>query len=190
MTITALSPAPAKTIPVIAAEHDLAGGTLLTDAELIPVALPPELVPAGAFRSSEELIGQVLAAPLRRGETLTDVRVVGPALVASYGARVVAAPVRIADAATVALLRPGDVIDVLAAAAPEAGRESATAAAQLVASAVPVLALPRERTGAFDAGGAETGALVVIAASESAAARLASAAVTSRLSVVIRGPAQ
>ncbi len=52
---------------------------------------------------------------MRAGETITDVRLVGPALLAGYGDQLVAAPVRIADAGSAALLQPGDVIDVLAA---------------------------------------------------------------------------
>ena len=85
-------------------------------------------------------------------------------------------PVRLADPASAALLRPGDRVDVLAAATtPEAPLLAA-----VVAPAAPVLAVP-------PAGTDLEGALVVLAAPPSTAARLAATAVTSRLSVVVHG---
>ena len=63
------------------------------------------------FRS----VGSTLAGPVRRGEVLTDVRLLGPRLAeatAGPDARVV--PLRLSDAALLDLIRPGDVVDVLA----------------------------------------------------------------------------
>ena len=51
-----------------------------------------------------ELTGRVLAAPVRRGEPVTDVRVVGPGLWSQVPAGQVAAPVRLADLAVATLL--------------------------------------------------------------------------------------
>lgn len=190
-TISALTPAPPASVRVIAAAHDLAGGTSLGGDELTFVALPPGSVPDGALRERKQLEGRVLAAPVRRGETLTDLRLVGPALVTSYGQGIVATPVRIDDAATVSLLEPGDVIDVLAAAAPDAsGAGTAVGTARVVAAAVPVLAVPRQDRSAFSGSDSGSGALVVVATTDAAAARLATAAVASRLSMVIRPSGQ
>ena len=58
-------------------------------------------------------MGRTLAAPLREGEPVTDVRVVAEGLLAGYPS-LVAAPVRIADAGAVRLLRVGDRVDVVA----------------------------------------------------------------------------
>ncbi|MFI6339165.1 hypothetical protein [Streptomyces sp. NPDC050535] len=82
----------------------------------------------------------------------------------------VTAPVRIADAATVRLLRPGDRVDVIAA---DSGGD-----AQVVASGVRVTEVPR-----VDAD--ETGALVVLSVPRNTAARLAGASTTSRLAVTL-----
>jgi Flp pilus assembly protein CpaB len=63
------------------------------------------------------VLGRLVAGPVRRGEPLTDVRLLGPSLLAAVarGPDVVAVPVRFADAGAAALLRPGDRVDVLAA---------------------------------------------------------------------------
>ncbi len=61
-------------------------------------------------------MGATLAGPARRGEILTDARVLGSRLAglsAGPDARVV--PLHLADAAVLDLIRPGDVVDVLGA---------------------------------------------------------------------------
>jgi hypothetical protein len=82
----------------------------------------------------------------------------------------VTAPVRIADGATVRLLQPGDRVDVVAA--------DNGGAARVVAAGVRVTDVP-------DVGATETGALIVLSAPRSAAARLAGAGATSRLAVTL-----
>jgi pilus assembly protein CpaB len=93
--------------------------------------------------------------------------------------------VRIADAASVRLVQAGDVVDVLAAGAGADG--SATAEARLVAAGVPVVTIPPTGGSALGATDVGQGALVVVVTSSETAARLAAAAVTDRLSLVIRG---
>jgi hypothetical protein len=116
---------------------------------------------------------------------LTDVRLVGRSFLDSYGQSAVAAPVRIADAASVRLIQPGDIVDVLAAGA---GTDGSTAAgARLVAAAVPVVTIPSTGGSALGGPADGQGALVVVVTSADTAARLAAAAVTDRLSLVIHG---
>jgi Flp pilus assembly protein CpaB len=88
----------------------------------------------------------------------------------------VAAPVRLADSATVALLHAGDRVDVLAAPTSSDGPVSS---ATTVARALQVLAVPA--VGDADA----EGGLIVLAATPATAARLAAAAVGARLSVTV-----
>ncbi len=67
-------------------------------------------------RTSASVIGSTLAGPARRGEVLTDVRLLGRRLAESAAgpdARIV--PVHPADSALIDLVRPGDVVDVVAA---------------------------------------------------------------------------
>ncbi|MEV7319356.1 hypothetical protein [Streptomyces sp. NPDC093970] len=87
----------------------------------------------------------------------------------------VSAPVRIADAATVRLLRPGDRVDVVAAGDPARSGE-----AWVIARGVRVTELPQPVEGA-----AESGALVVLSVPRSAAARLVGASATARLAVTL-----
>jgi hypothetical protein len=86
---------------------------------------------------------------------------------------VVTAPVRIADAATVRLLRPGDRVDVIAAEDPSAG-----GAARVLARGVRVTKVP-------EPSGAESGALVVLSVPRATAARLVGASATARLAVTL-----
>jgi len=93
------------------------------------------------------------------------------------GDRLVSAPVRIADAATVRLLRPGDRVDVIAAANSPAGEDFP---AELVASGVRVAEVPPPRENSAD-----SGALIVLAVPRTTAVALAGAGATSRLAVTV-----
>ncbi|WP_190059870.1 hypothetical protein [Streptomyces echinoruber] len=93
-------------------------------------------------------------------------------------ARLVTAPVRIADAATVRLLRPGDRVDVIAAEDPATGGE-----ARVIARGARV-ARPPESLG-DTSGTAGGGALVALSVPRATAARLAGASATARLAVTL-----
>lgn len=171
--LSAVVPAAPPSSRVLTAAHDLAAGTVLAPGDLVAAALPADVTPDGALRDVSEVAGRLVAGPVRRGEPLTDVRLLGAGLLPA-GADV-AAPVRLAEPATGALVRAGDLVDVLAA-SPEGGTSAA-----VVARRLPVLSVPE----LGDAAG--EGALIVVAASGPVAARLAAAAVTGRLSVVVHG---
>ncbi|MFH8622646.1 hypothetical protein ACH4A8_12175 [Streptomyces vietnamensis] len=89
----------------------------------------------------------------------------------------VSAPVRIADAATVRLLRPGDRVDVIAAPNSPLGGEGE---ARVVATGARVAEVPRPGETRSDGG-----ALVVLSVPRSTAAVLAGAGVTSQLAVTV-----
>ncbi|MER6996898.1 hypothetical protein [Streptomyces sp. NPDC000410] len=91
----------------------------------------------------------------------------------------VSAPVRIADAETVRLLRPGDRVDVIAAADSPTG---AASDARVVATGARVAEVPRARETFPEAGG---GALIVLSVPRPVAAALAGAGTTSRLAVTL-----
>ncbi|MFF3414878.1 hypothetical protein ACFYW9_09275 [Streptomyces sp. NPDC002698] len=86
-------------------------------------------------------------------------------------AETVRAPVRIADGATVNLVRPGDRVDVVAA---DSGGE------------VRVIASGARVTGVPDIGTTGTGGLLVLSVPRATAVRLAGAGTTSRLAVTLR----
>lgn len=169
-----LAPSAGPVVRVVAAARDLAPGAPLTSQDLTTVALPESLAPDGSVLDVEAAVGRALTSAVRRGEPLTDVRLLGSGLLQTAG--LVAAPVRLADTATVSLLHAGDRVDVLAAAT---SSDAPPASAVTVARGVLVLAVP----GGEDANG--DGGLVVLAATPTTAARLAAAAVGARLSVTL-----
>jgi hypothetical protein len=154
------------------------------------------------FASGDSPVGQILAGPVRRGEPLTDRRFVGPSLLAGFGDDLVAAPVRLADPGVLAVVRPGDLVDVLAArpAGDPTLADSPTPSddasppglAAVVAAGVRVIAVPAGDTNVEDSLNAAStvvggdGALVILATTPQAAQRLAAAAVTSNLSAIVR----
>jgi hypothetical protein len=74
-------------------------------------------IPDGSQSDLRSVVGSTLAGPARRGEVLTDVRLLGRRLAESAAgpdARIV--PVHPADSALIDLVRTGDVVDVVAAA--------------------------------------------------------------------------
>jgi pilus assembly protein CpaB len=187
--LTALAPPPPPTVTVLAAARDLPGGESLAAGDVVAVTLPAQAVPDGALRPGDPAEGRPLAGPVRRGEPLTDVRLLGPSLLAGYGEGLVAVPVRLADADAARLLRAGDLIDVLAAETATAAAASATATVapvQVVAAGVRVVAVPPPGDDLAAGGVLGDGALVVLATRREVAAHLARAAVTARLSATIR----
>jgi Flp pilus assembly protein CpaB len=109
------SPATAGTTVVVAA-RDLSPGHVLVAEDLRAVQRESRTVPSGALTAGPDATGRSLAAPVRSGETLTDVRLLGPALAAAAtGVRgATSVPVRLTDGDIADLLHPGDAVDVLA----------------------------------------------------------------------------
>ena len=124
-------PPPPDVEAVLTAARDLPAGTTLGRDDLATVDYAAGTAPAGM---ADDAVGRILAAPVRAGEPLTDVRLVGAPLAAAYPGSV-AVPVRLPDAGMAALLRVGDRIDLVAA-DPQGAR------ARVVADRPPVVALP------------------------------------------------
>ena len=176
----ALAPPPPPGVRVVVAARDVAPGATLQPRDVRVVSRPAGSIPQGALRTASQATRRAVVSAVRRGEVLTDVRLVGPASLRGLAPGLVAAPVRVADAEAVALLAAGDHVDVLAATV-DGGAE-----ARLVAAGVRVLTVPRPASTGFGAALGD-GALLLLATSPPTAARLAAAAVTDRLSVVVRG---
>ncbi len=156
--------APPAEVPVLVAARDLPAGVVIAADDVRRVGFAPGSVPAGVAQNPA---GRTLAAPMRAGEPLTDVRLVGPALTDGYPG-LVAVPVRLPDPGMAGLLRVGDRVDLISA--DPQGRSAETVAAD-----VPVLALPDTPTEVGAAG--LTGRLVVVGAQPGEVARIADASV-------------
>ncbi|OCB46040.1 flagellar biosynthesis protein FlgA [Mycobacterium malmoense] len=105
---------------VVVADHDLRPGAALTPADVRLEKRLATTLPDGALADVSAVAGSTLTGPARRGEVLTDVRLLGSRLAdaaiaskAGPGARLV--PLRLADSALIDLVRVGDVVDVLTA---------------------------------------------------------------------------
>lgn len=174
-----LAPSPPDGQPVLLAARDLAAGTALTAGDLRTDSRPVDDLPSGTLSSAQTVIGRVLTSGVRRGEVLTDARIVGPGLTVGLPPGTVAIPVRIADRAVVPLVAPGDHVDVLVA--------TDAAEATLVARSAVVLARPSPGGGGLLGTSTGTGGgLLVLAASPDDASSLVSAAARGPLSLALR----
>ncbi|OBB86238.1 flagellar biosynthesis protein FlgA [Mycobacterium colombiense] len=131
---------------VVVADHDLRPGAALTPADVRLEKRLAATIPDGARADLGAVVGSTLAGPARRGEVLTDVRLLGSRLAESTagpGARIV--PLHLADGALIDLVRVGDVVDVLGAPA-NSGPENSRAAPKVLATdAVVVLVSAKEK---------------------------------------------
>jgi Flp pilus assembly protein CpaB len=183
--LVALRPPPVETATVVTAARDLPAGARVTASDVRLTEVARAMIPSGVLTDAAEVAGRTTAGPIRRGELLTDVRLVGARLLDGYGPGMVASPVRVADPAAAGLLQVGDRVDVLAA--PAAG--SSTEPARIVAAGVPVISVPKPATdglAGLDPAPLAEGALLVLATTPGVAADLATAAVSDRLSITLR----
>jgi Flp pilus assembly protein CpaB len=101
---------------IVVAARDLSPGLELVAADVRVETRSAATVPDGSRSSVDAVVGSTLAGPARRGEILTDVRLLGPRLAESAaGPNARTVPLHLADTALLDLIRPGDVVDVLAA---------------------------------------------------------------------------
>jgi Flp pilus assembly protein CpaB len=151
--IAGLRPDPAQErTDIVVAARDLAPGIELGSADVRVETRTATTVPDGAQTDLARVVGATLAGPARRGEALTDVRLLGPRLAESAAgpnARIV--PLHLDDTALLDLIRPGDVVDVLGAGT-DAG-VGAHAEPQVMATDAVVVLVSQRPTGAGSGGG-------------------------------------
>ena len=156
---------------VVVTAHDIASGTVLEGDDLRRATLPESAVPGHSTRRVDEVVGRTVAGPMRRGEVVTDRRVVRADRMSGFPAGTVLATVRLADADALSSLGVGDRVDVVAV-DPEGGTDT-----EVVARGVEIVTLPR---GDDTSGGVPVG----VATTQDAALRLAERALDARLSVL------
>src|SRR5919199_2782781 len=101
--------------PVVVAARGVARGTALSDADLGMRLLPAAFVPQGAFGSPDQAAGRTAIAPLVSGQVVLQAHLApgglsGIAALLPAGTRGVAVPAT----GAAALVRRGDLVDVLA----------------------------------------------------------------------------
>ncbi|HWF29340.1 MAG TPA: SAF domain-containing protein [Mycobacterium sp.] len=138
-------------VEVVVAARDLTPGIALTPDDVRIEKRLATTVPDGSQANLGAMVGATLASPTRRGEVLTDVRVLGSRLAESTagpGARIV--PLHLADSALIDLVRVGDVVDVLTAPATDAPTGTAAVTKVVATDAVVVLVSAKQKVQAAD----------------------------------------
>lgn len=164
---------------VVVTTRDLSPGSELTADDVRLENRAAASIPDGSRTELDAVVGSTLAGPARRGEVVTDVRVLGPRLAESAAgpdARIV--PLPLADAALVDLVRPGDVVDIVAAPTSAA---PATEARVIATDAVVVL-VSAEQNGPAAGGG---GRVVLVALPAAAAKAVAGAALVETVTLTL-----
>lgn len=176
--VAAFRPDPADAdADVVIATRDLSPGVSLTAEDVGVQRRSATTVPDGALGAVDLVVGATLAGPARRGEIITDARVLGSrltGLAAGPDARVV--PLHLADAAVLDLIRPGDVVDVLGAMSAEPEAEPRVVAA----NAIVVLVSARHKSA-----GAGDDRVVLVALPAAAANALAGATLVQTVTLTI-----
>ncbi|MCV7191907.1 SAF domain-containing protein [Mycolicibacterium brumae] len=173
--VAALRPDPGLApAPVLIATRDLPPGVPLAAGDVRVQSRPTATVPDGALSDPAGVLNATPAVGIRRGEILTDLRVLGSRLTETGDDPTLrVAPIRLADPAVVDVLRVGDLVDVLAA-----GEDSENA--QLLASDALVVLIPPPRNGPAD------GRILLVALPATAAQRVAAVALTEAITVTLR----
>lgn len=186
ITVNQLTPAPADSVTALAAARDLPAGAAMTISDLEEIQIPPRLMTSGAPQKSADVEGKQLAAPLRKGQLLTDSQLLGPGLLTGTPPGSAAVPLRMADPSSIQLVSPGQLVNVVLTGANGYDQRSPP---EELASAVPVLWTSAQggRTGEW-LGTSETEGLIVVAADSEQAARLAGASTHGKLFFVLVGP--
>ncbi|MBF5080247.1 RcpC/CpaB family pilus assembly protein [Quadrisphaera sp. INWT6] len=182
-------PAVSGAATVVVATRDLPAGASPASGTQV-VRLPAEAVPEGALTPSSPALadGSRLAAPVRRGEVLTDVRLTGAAgLLASLGPGEVALPVPVASPLPEGLVSPGQRVAVLAGEASGGWAADGVAPPEPLVGSALVLAVNRDpvASGLLTRSGGSTA--VVLALAQDDAARVASAAAGGGVVLAVTG---
>lgn len=158
------------TTAVVVASRDLAVGTILTESDVTITQLPGQAVAGDVFEQPRQVTGQQLAAPLSQGAPVPATALVGDGLLTGTEPGTVAVPLRPADPATVQLLAPGQLVDVILS---TGNGYDVAAESTVLARSVAVLWTAPGGAGGTWPGAGDDGGLVVVAAGPDAAAALA-----------------
>jgi pilus assembly protein CpaB len=173
--VSAAAPEGPAMISVVKAKSRLPAGTLVSPADLVLDRVAAADVPEGVLTDPLALVGKSLAAPVAENQMMTPLAATDVRTSVPPGH--VIAPLRLVDTALVALLRPGDLVDVIAA-------DGQAGQAAVVAAGARVVTIPEvsdEQVGPGPEGG-----LVLIDVDAHTASAVAHAAATATLSIIWR----
>lgn len=171
------------TVRVVTATRDVAPGHLVAPEDLVIGEFPVDHLPDGTLTEIGDIVGSTVAGPVRRGEIITDVRILGSRLArestGTDDARIV--PVRLADAAVSDIVRSGDIVDVLTVGADTPDEQTNDSNATILASdAVVVLVTAAESTRN------QREQVIMLALPTDAATRVAAASLVNAITVTFK----
>jgi Flp pilus assembly protein CpaB len=161
---------------VVKARSQLPGGTILSATDLTLDRAVADDVPEGVVTDPNDLVGKTLTAPVAENQMMTPLTTTAARTSVPPGH--VIAPLRLADPTLTALLRPGDIVDVVAA---DADGEQQAVVIAAGARVVTVPEVPDDRAGPGPDGG-----LVLIDVDSHTATVVAQAAASATLSIIWR----
>jgi Flp pilus assembly protein CpaB len=173
--ISAAAPEGPATITVVKAKSQLPGGTVVSGSDLVLDRVAASDVPEGVVTDPHALIGKTLAVPVAENQMMTPLTAIAARTSVLPGH--VIAPLRLADTALATLLRPGDVVDVIAA-------DTQAEQAVVVAAGARVVTIPEPPD--EGPGPGPDGALVLIDVDIQTASAVAQAAASATLSIMWR----
>ena len=173
--VSAAAPEGPAMISVVKARSQLPSGTVVSTSDLVLDRVAASDVPEGVLTDPVALVGKTLAAAVAENQMMTPLAATDARTSVPRGH--VIAPLRLTDTTLAALLRPGDLVDVIAADA-QAGQATVVAAGARV---VTVPQAPEDR-----AGSGPEGALVLIDVDAHTASVVAHAAASATLSIIWR----
>lgn len=173
-TIQAARPAPPPSVAVVQVTARVTAGAVLTAEQVSMRPVAARLLPEEALTSLDAAVGRTAVAGLTRGQILTAPLLLSPHQVSGPGR--VLMPLRLQDSTVVALLRVGDMIDVLAT-------DSGSGRTAVVASRARVVTLPPP---VAERSSHDSDSLLLVEVDRPAANRLAQAAVQAQLSLIMR----
>ncbi|MBK9158268.1 MAG: hypothetical protein IPM11_09170 [Micropruina sp.] len=171
--LSVVAPPPAPHMSVVVAVRELPGGSRVAVDDVRRVDLPVAALPERPVRDPAVVVGRLLVAGVTRNQVLTEPSIVSGTGQADSGSVIV--PLTLADTAVMALLRPGDLIDVLAVSG-QSGK------AGVVVEGARVIATPPQQSGVL---ASSSGAWILVQVPQSATTALVEAMSSARLTVAL-----
>ncbi|MEZ5119431.1 MAG: SAF domain-containing protein [Candidatus Nanopelagicales bacterium] len=104
---------PVPTVATVVAKVDMPAGHIVGASDVQVVGWPADGHPAPAASSPETILGRRATAPIKAGEPLTDLRVVGPSVLAATGPGLVAIALNPDPLTVSGVIRPGDRVNLV-----------------------------------------------------------------------------
>ena len=174
--LSAVKPAPPPTESVVVAVRDLASGTTLSADDVEVRDVPADATASHAYADSDAVVGEVLGGPVRGGETITDMRLVGSDLLNGYPAGSTLATIRIADPESLWGVEVGTYVDIVGVDAEEKG------SGRILADGAQVVAIP---TADEETSGITGGVSLVVCVPGETAVKLADAGSRMQLGAIV-----